>query len=212
MAFGLALPPTIAIENHRIPDLVGGLSAGLLKKKSNYAHVNRIFLRALDEGMEAVCLMLLDAGFPRSVDQSIFVPESGSGTHVAAAALPQSVLPSYLLLAAALGLSKVVRAMLAKGGSVTATWHGLTPLILAQQSHNPKACAVITRSLLDSGADPCAAVPPKSIRRLRRAAAEPSGSDLDCPVGVGGEARAIYAIDFAAAGGNCDATILLLNR
>lgn len=200
VAFGLPLPQTIDPRGMKIPDMVGSLSAGLLRKKGHQPVINRIFLLALEHGMERLCCLLIEAGVPRSFDDPIFI-----------STVP--MLPSYLILAVALGRSTVVRLMLSRGAHVERKWLGLTPLLLAPcGGHHPKASVVIGRALMAAGADPGVSISQGSLRRLEKMATL-------MRVEVDNEARLfsheqvtqIFPLDVAAACGNCDLVIVLLN-
>lgn len=220
IAFSLPLPANIKIEaTEKIPDLVGSLSAGLLKKRSHYSLVNRIFLQALDKGMESICVMIGEAGFPKSFDDPIFTATRRILTR--STILPSyttltkfAILPSYLILAIALGKATVVKMMLSRGSNLSAScWLGLTPLLLAPCGQHPKSSTIITRLLLEAGADPRIPISQTSLRKLERMAtilrmeAESEAIQISKA-----QVKKIYPLDMAASMMNCDVVILLLNE
>ncbi|PJF18993.1 hypothetical protein PSACC_01188 [Paramicrosporidium saccamoebae] len=204
VGFGLALPGSVQVmSDGKIPDMVGSLSAGLLKKKSHYPVMNRIFLQALDRGMESLCVMIGEAGFPRSFDDPIFTVK-GVLSRV-------RVLPSYLILAVALGRATVVRMMLTRGANSAEGWLGLTPLLLAPCGEHPKASTVIARLLLETGADARKTISQHQLRRLEKMATllrMTTAIETVCLSKT--QVRHIYALDMAAAMCNCDTVVLLL--
>lgn len=207
VAFGLSLPSGgISFQEHSIPDLAGSLSAGLICKKIHYPIVNRIFLLGLTYGMDKICEMLMEAGFPRNFNDSIYVSPSKTFR-------VNFLFPSYLILAVALGRSFVVRTMLNKGASPNRSWLGLTPLLLAPCRIHPKASVAIVKALLAAGADPHHSIGQRSLRHLEKMAATGCGTETDIsaavPISKAQIAR-IYPLDIAATAENCDLVIALL--
>lgn len=208
VACGLELPLAIArsISAFCVPDYAGAsFSASLLRKKTCVPITRRIFLHALDRGMEALCLMLLSAGFPKNPDEPIFY---GSSSQFC------KLLPSYFILAVALGRPAVVSSLLAKGASPNASWLGLTPSLLAQCVPRRPASARITNILLKAGADPCQGIKRGQLHRLERMATILRMSTITDAVPICCEkVNKIYPMDFAAARGSegYDSIILFLN-
>ena len=148
----------LAIKDLKTPlacQLVDDVSSSTLRKKRP-SESNRIFLMALANGMENVCIMMLDKGFPANLNGSI-VPASFRKDGF--------VYPSYFLVSVALGLDSVVRFMLKvwmnyattvsitdntqHRADVNDTWYGLSALHLAAIRGN----IVLFQKLLDNGAD-----------------------------------------------------------
>ncbi|KAJ3416119.1 Ankyrin repeat domain-containing protein 42 [Chytridiales sp. JEL 0842] len=137
-------------------------SAALRKKQPQLA--NKVFLSALAQGMEGVCIGMLEKGFPVSVNSSVVVHSSMNASPQSAPASAQGAnggaspqkpigmksfqLPSYFMCAVALGLENLVKAMI-KRADVNQTWHGLSPLHLTAAKNS----SLISSMLLDNGAD-----------------------------------------------------------
>lgn len=208
VACGLELPSSVtaAISEARVPDYAGATFAPSLLRKKTHVHLTRrIFLHALDSGMETLCLMLIGAGFPKDPNDPIFHGPSSQLCRL---------LPSYFILAVALGRPAVVSSLLGKGASPNACWLGLTPLLLAQCIPRRMAATRITNVLLKAGADPFQGIKRGQLLRLERMATilRMTSHPEAVPVSQG-QVSKVYPLDFAAARGQegYDNIVLLLN-
>ncbi|KAJ3218479.1 hypothetical protein HK099_005036, partial [Clydaea vesicula] len=143
----------LAIHDNRTSaacTLLEDLTPNSLKKKRPN-ETNNCFLHAVANGLESVCLVLLEKGFPINVNApavstTISQPminqkKSNNNTEPFA-------FPSYFMTVVGIGLDNVVRSMVKKA-NVNQTWYGLSPLHLACCKGNPG----VIRSLLENGAD-----------------------------------------------------------
>ncbi|KAJ3313307.1 hypothetical protein HDU76_002689 [Blyttiomyces sp. JEL0837] len=174
--------------------LLDDVSSAAVRKKQPLL-ANRAFLTAITQSMESVCLIMLDKGFPVSVNTPVVLnkaniantpssPTKGSVPGTSAAAIsannakgapgknmPPLELPSYFMVALSLGLDHVVRSMI-KRADVNQTWHGLTPLHLAACKNS----IALTQVLLEHGADPGVGILLSQyclLRRLKSASYSP---------------------------------------
>jgi hypothetical protein len=98
-------------------------SAALRKKQPQLA--NKVFLSALAQGMEAVCVGMMEKGFPVSVNSSVVMhasvetsaksgvtTEKSGGGGQGGAGMKSFQLPSYFMCALALNLDNLVRVMI----------------------------------------------------------------------------------------------------
>ncbi|KAI9011401.1 hypothetical protein BC832DRAFT_619638 [Gaertneriomyces semiglobifer] len=109
----------------------------LLKKHA--ADAERAFLMAMSRGMEPVCILMLDKGFPTDVSGPIRFDLSFD-----------FLLPSYFIVAVALKLHNVARTMLMNHRvNVNATWYGLTALHICCYN----GMRAVAKMLLDYGAN-----------------------------------------------------------
>lgn len=153
VGFGLVLPERVNVgPNTRIPDFIGSHQPSLFKKIVYYPVLARIFLLALLAHMDAVCFMLIKAGFPKCCLLSIF-PADRHG-----------FLPSFLLAALSLERLEVAKCLVdnARPSSsdliaVNRKWRGWTSLSLTIAllgRNHTKSCFQITAALLEWGSDP----------------------------------------------------------
>ncbi|KAI9324424.1 hypothetical protein DFJ73DRAFT_872555 [Zopfochytrium polystomum] len=147
------------------------ISSAALRRKQP-ALASKIFFTALGKAAESICIIMLDKGFPVSVNTPVALnkvdvaamlatkeklsPLSANksttvqkGGDAVISPTPSFELPSSFMAAVSLGLENVVRVMI-KRADVNQTWNGLTPLHLAAL----KNWASLSQLLLDSGADP----------------------------------------------------------
>lgn len=230
VVFSVALPPGLFIEQHKIPEIIGSVSRSTLRKRVYFYPLQRIFLMSLIRGMDNLCLMLLDAGFPKNLGAPIYSrpPFKGSSREGSAMAPLQSPFPSFFHLALSCGRIRLVQAMLAKGGaSPTAPWMGLTPLMLACCASSEKRALAMVKDLLAAKADPQVSIRMSRLRVLLRLralllgpgaagkapAVESTASHLSPPAVATLDAPdAIHTIDFAAASGHASVVAEILKH
>ncbi|CAG8554703.1 25229_t:CDS:2, partial [Dentiscutata erythropus] len=163
----------LAIRDNKISDALTILSHipnssfnSLKKKKS--VEANRAFLMAIANRMEDVALAMYERGFPVDVNSPIFVKNADRGG---------IKFPSYFILAVALGLNELVKAMV-KRANVNQTWFGLSPLILAVSQatiaysstglKSKSRTTLLIKLLLENGADPSQGLPLEQFNTLRK--------------------------------------------
>lgn len=134
-------------ESAAIEILTGRLpSLSLLRKTNLKFIVNELFLRALDKGFDDLVILLLNAGYPENVNNSIYGD------------CKSRRFPSFLLLAIGLGRLRVVQRMLEiqPRAQLNRGWfNGIRPLMLAQMIKKvPGQSLLMTQLLLKSGAEP----------------------------------------------------------
>ncbi|KAJ3035507.1 hypothetical protein HDV00_003713 [Rhizophlyctis rosea] len=207
-------------EAHSACQLLEDVTPATLRKKYP-KEANGIFVFAMSNGMEIVCRMMIEKGFPLDVTAPAF--------KATAQGKPYS-LPSYLGLAVGLGLDNLVRAMIKATPriNVNINWFGLTPLHQAAA----RGSQSVIQLLLDCGADPTQGVPFAQYQILQRlkgkdnTMAEIRGSPNGLPRmrrQFGGEERGksiaekfaehqLLPLDIAAATGNVEAVRVLLSR
>lgn len=200
VVFGTSLPPELCIKGRKIPELMSSASRGVLKKRIHYRILQRIFLLAILKGMDSLCLMLLEANFPKNLDVPIYSTRAYPSQKSPSISHP--VFPSPLQLAVSYGRSRLVRVMLNKGASPALTWMELTPLMLACCVASEKRSLAMVKELLLAKADPQVVTRAASLVRLfglRRLA--PNATRHDSTIAVFPQTE-ISAIDFAAAAGH----------
>lgn len=177
VVFNLTLPEIVTArigEEKRIPDIhtSSAFSSSIFRKAPLHQLVNRIFLMSLERGMDGLALMLLASGFPKNCHQPIFTRPKGFKSD-----FPLIPLPSYLLVAIALGRTRVVKGMLESKwrtkNVIDKSWLGLTPLLVATCAHSlhPKASHEMCRLLIRAKADLKCGISECQLRRLEKFAA-----------------------------------------
>ncbi|KAJ8324974.1 hypothetical protein QVD99_000257 [Batrachochytrium dendrobatidis] len=134
---------TLAIHDRRITyanSLIAELSLNSLRKKRPH-EANKIFLYAMANRLESVCLAFLEKGFPCNINAPIFGPANPD--------LSKFNFPTYFILAVALGLDNMARYMLKQKGNVNASWYRITPLVIACCKGNMS----VVQWLVESGAN-----------------------------------------------------------
>ena len=101
--------------------------------------LNRIFLLAMVNRIDSVCIALLEKGFPKDIGNSISRTSANS-----------SIMPSYFILAVALDCKKLIEIMLELKPNLEASWNGVTPLLLSILRNDE---SLVTK-LLELGASP----------------------------------------------------------
>ncbi|KAI9098298.1 hypothetical protein DFS34DRAFT_649882 [Phlyctochytrium arcticum] len=147
----------LAVHDHRMTTacaLLEYVNAAVFGKFA--AETERIFLSAMVNGMEPVCMLMMDKGFPS--DANAAVCHEG-------ASQPRFQTPSYFLLAVCLGLHRVVFKMIqSQKIQVNSSWFGITALHIACC----KGSLSLVRILLESGAKPRVALSVQEYQMLRR--------------------------------------------
>ncbi|KAJ3048465.1 hypothetical protein HK097_010513, partial [Rhizophlyctis rosea] len=144
-------------ETHTACQLLEDVSPSTLRKK-HPQEANKAFVFAMANGLEIVCRLMIEKGFPLDVTTSAMVGNAAQGKNYS--------LPSYLGLAVGLGLDNLVRAMIKATPKINPniTWYGLTPLHQAAA----RGSASIVQLLLDYGADPTLGIPFTEYQILQR--------------------------------------------
>jgi len=96
----------LAVHDRRVQQactIIEELSTNTLRKR-NFSEANNIFVKAMLNNLEPVVLSMLDKGFPPNINLPIFEIQMSNDTKVN--------LPSYFLLAVALGLENVIKVMI----------------------------------------------------------------------------------------------------
>ncbi|KAI8812079.1 ankyrin repeat-containing domain protein [Cladochytrium replicatum] len=124
----------------------------LTKKRPQDA--NRVFLSALANGLENVCMVMLEKGFPSNVNAPVLNPEQEKNGTVGVANMAQSTprftSPSYFVMSVGLGMDNIVRCMFKQARvDVNQGWYGMTALHIACSKGN----LGLVQQLLDYGAD-----------------------------------------------------------
>ena len=113
----------MAIKDNRTSvacTLIDDLSPSTLRKKRPI-ETNRCFLYAMSNGLESVCMVLLEKGFPHNVNNPIldtYTPlpvkadDANLGKYSMDPGEKNYMVPSYFLLAVGIGLDNVVRLMI----------------------------------------------------------------------------------------------------
>ncbi|KAI8915761.1 ankyrin repeat-containing domain protein [Gorgonomyces haynaldii] len=133
----------LAVHDRRIAhaiSLINDLTSNSIRKKRVHES-NRIFLKAMANRLDAVCLMFLDKGFPENINAPINGPSAKESD--------KPVLPTYFMLSITFGLEAVFKAMLKMKPQVNYSWYQITPLMLACWSGN----LTIANMLLEIGAN-----------------------------------------------------------
>ena len=84
--------------------LINELTPSQLKPCRHPQQIAKIFLYALANKLESVCLLLLEKGFPENVNAPIFGGDSTKATLFR--------FPSYFLVSIAFGMDSITRAMI----------------------------------------------------------------------------------------------------
>ncbi|TPX64482.1 hypothetical protein SpCBS45565_g05875 [Spizellomyces sp. 'palustris'] len=132
----------IAVHDHRMSQacsLLDEISPTMLHK-TWVAETEKIFLLAMANGMEPVCMLMLDKGYPPDVNAPVF-----------SARCKSFQAPSYFMLALGLGLHTMVFRMIQNHRvKVNHSWYGLTALHIACC----RGQVSMVRMLLEYGANP----------------------------------------------------------
>ncbi|KAI8915053.1 hypothetical protein BC831DRAFT_554507 [Entophlyctis helioformis] len=139
----------LAIHDRRVGyscALINELSPNSLKKKRMHES-NKVFLYALANRLEPVCLLLMDKGFPFNINAPIFGASTLDPT--------KFIFPSYFILAVAFGLDNLIKAMLKLRPNLNASWYRITPLVLAACKGNLQTVQL----LFENGANPSVPLP-----------------------------------------------------
>jgi hypothetical protein len=100
----------LAIRDHKTSDalaILSQISSATLKKKKN-GEVNKAFLLAMAHRLEDITLSMYERGFPSDVNSPIFSKPKNTDR----GGMSGLKFPSYFILAVALGLYDLVKAML----------------------------------------------------------------------------------------------------
>ncbi|KAJ3130467.1 hypothetical protein HK098_000032 [Nowakowskiella sp. JEL0407] len=210
---------SMAIHDNRISfvcSLLDDLSQTDLQKKETEAR--KIFLHAMANGMENVCMVMLERGFPQNVNNSF--------THRG----DRFVFPSFFLLAVGLGLDNVVRAMIKQKCNVNHSWYDITATHLASCKGN----IGILQLLLENGGEVTAKLPLCRYMLLKKLKSQKSKNALK-KLGIGNQIipqngsedasglalslnddyavkRDLLPLDLAAACGNGDVVKYILSK
>ncbi|KAI9199447.1 ankyrin repeat-containing domain protein [Polychytrium aggregatum] len=131
--------------------LIEDLSAATLKKKRP-EESRKIFVMAMVNCMEPVCMMMLEKGFPVNVNAPAMESRN-----------PRFIFPSYFVVAVALGLDNVVRTMI-KRCNPSVGWYNLTPLHVACCKGN----IGVVQVLIEHNADITAGLPLREYTLLQK--------------------------------------------
>ncbi|KAJ3007897.1 hypothetical protein HKX48_008879, partial [Thoreauomyces humboldtii] len=134
--------------------LLNDMSPAMFVKHTYIREANRIFLLAMANAMEPVCMIMLDKGFPGDVNAPVFKSEDS-----------RFLCPSYFLMCVGLRLHNLVFHMVQNHRvKVNQDWYGLTPLHVA----TCKGSISVINILLENGANPRQGIPMQSYRLLRK--------------------------------------------
>ncbi|KAJ3171923.1 hypothetical protein HDU87_008173 [Geranomyces variabilis] len=115
---------------------------------------NKVFMLAMANAMEPVCMIMMDKGFPADVNAPVLKSEDS----------PFST-PSYFMMTVGLRLHNLVFHMIQHHRvKVNADWYGITPLHVAAC----KGALTVVNMLLEHGANPRQGLPIVNYRLLRR--------------------------------------------
>jgi len=215
----------LAVHDHRIQQavsLVEDLSSNTFRKR-NFAEANNIFVKAMLLNLEPVVLSMLDKGFPPNINLPIYEIQMSNDIKVN--------LPSYFLLAVALGMDNVIKVMIRKA-YINQSWNGLTALHIACCKGDEKLINLI----LDYGADVTQPIPIEQFYNLGRLKSLEArivtqkrsvltGTYIEEQIGTNNYSRNnssiirpnpkapfLYPIDFAASTGNIKIAGLIINK
>jgi len=215
----------LAVHDRRIQQacsIIEELSSNTFRKR-NFSEANEIFVKAMLNNLEPVALAMLDKGFPPNVNLPIFEIQMSNDIKVN--------LPSYFILAVALGLDNVIKVMIKKA-YINQSWNGLTPLHIACCKGDEKLINLI----IDYGADVFQPIPIEqylNLGRLKSVEARISahkksvlnGTYMDEQLGTNNyscqnnsiikmypKIQYIYPIDFAASTGNVKLAGIIINK
>lgn len=96
----------LAVHDRRVQQacsIIEDLSSNTFRKR-NFTEANDIFLKAMLNNLEPVVLSMLDKGFPPNINLPIYEIQMSNDIKVD--------LPSYFLLAVALGMDNVIKVMI----------------------------------------------------------------------------------------------------
>ncbi|ORX87654.1 ankyrin [Anaeromyces robustus] len=215
----------LAVHDRRIQQactIIEELSSNTFRKR-NFDEANNIFVRAMLNNLEPVVLSMLDKGFPPNINLPIFEVQMANDVKVK--------LPSYFLLAVALGLDNVIKVMIKKA-YINQSWNGLTALHIACCKGDDKLINLI----IDYGADLNQPIPIEQYLNLGRLKSVEArifthktgvlnGTYIDDQLGSNNyssqntsvirtypKAPYIYPIDFAASTGNVKIAGIIINK
>jgi len=215
----------LAVHDRRIQQactIIEELSSNTFRKR-NFSEANNIFVKAMLNNLEPVVLSMLDKGFPPNINLPIYEIQMSNDTKVN--------LPSYFLLAVALGLENVIKVMIRKA-YINQSWNGLTALHIACCKGDEKLMNLI----IDYGADVSQPIPIEQYLNLGRLKsveariathknAVLNGTYMDEQLGTNNYSSQndsiikpypklpfIYPIDFAAATGNVKIVGIIINK
>jgi len=215
----------LAVHDRRVQQacsIIEDLSSNTFRKR-NFTEANDIFLKAMLNNLEPVVLSMLDKGFPPNINLPIYEIQMSNDIKVD--------LPSYFLLAVALGMDNVIKVMIKKA-YINQTWNGLTALHLACCKGDEKLINLI----IDYGADVSQPIPVEQYLNLGRLKSIEArietqkksvltGTYMEEQMGTKNyvsqnsslikpnpKAPYMYPIDFAAATGNLKIAGLIINK
>jgi len=215
----------LAVHDRRIQQactIIEELSSNTFRKR-NFSEANNIFVKAMLNNLEQVVLAMLDKGFPPNINLPIFEIKMSNDVKIN--------LPSYFILAVALGLDNVIKVMIRKA-YINQSWNGLTALHIACCKGDEK----LMNLLIDYGADTSQPIPIEQYLNLGRLKsveariatqkkAVLNGINMDEQLGTNNytnqntsiiksypKAPYIYPIDFAASTGNPKIAGIIINK
>ncbi|KAJ3168207.1 hypothetical protein HDU88_001646 [Geranomyces variabilis] len=122
--------------------------------KGALTEANKVFMLAMANSMEPVCMIMMDKGFPADVNAPVLKTEDSPFTT-----------PSYFMMTVGLRLHNLVFHMIQHHRvKVNADWYGITPLHVAAC----KGALTVVNMLLEHGANPRQGLPIVNYRLLRR--------------------------------------------
>jgi len=215
----------LAVQDRRVQQacaIIEELSTNTFRKR-NFSEANNIFVRAMFNNLEPVIMLMLEKGFPPNINLPIYEIQMSNDMKVD--------LPSYFILAVALGNINVIKAMIKKA-YINQTWNGLTPFHIACCKGDEK----LINLLIDYGADVYQPIPIEQYLNLGRLKSNEArmvakrkgilnGTYIDEQLGTNNyssknhsvirtypKAPYMYPIDFATATGNLKVVGLLINK
>jgi len=215
----------LAVHDRRVQQacsIIDELSSNTFRKR-NYSEANNIFVKAMLYNLEPVVLSMLDKGFPPNINLPIYEIQMSNDMKVD--------LPSYFILAVALGNTNIIKAIIKKA-YINQTWNGLTALHIACCKGDEKLINLI----IDYGADVFQPIPIEQYLNLGRLKSiearmvtqrkdKINGTYMEEQLGTdnyssknhsiiksNSKAQFIYPIDFVAATGNTRVAALLINK
>ncbi|KAJ3158291.1 hypothetical protein HDU86_003000 [Geranomyces michiganensis] len=146
----------MAVHDHQSSaacSLLNEMSPSLFTK-GTLTEANKVFMLAMANAMEPVCMIMMDKGFPADVNAPVLKSEDSPFTT-----------PSYFMMTVGLRLHNLVFHMIQHHKvKVNADWYGITPLHVAAC----KGALTVVNMLLEHGANPRQGLSIANYRLLRR--------------------------------------------